>query len=410
MMFHRLFCNCCRSLYLTVAAIATISVATTAAVASPPKVGAFYFEGWYHDTPEARGAFVTDQLYYDFPDRRATYMNELWRADTVEAMEKQIDLAADAGISFFTFNWYWNGAVEPTLGNGMNSGLANFLQASNNHRMEFSIQVNNDSVTPIAQNEWHEVVDLLTPYFNHDRHVKVGGKPLLNIFNPVDPHIPFDYIQQAAQAAGLDGVALTSDARGAADRFDNIALYAAMPGYEVGEAVAYPYKNLTYLMDGVAPRESDTWADPGLWNSQSANIVPGEQAFIPTVMSGFDTRPWPHVDPSWYFNNPEYYIDGENWGRTPENFAAHFQNAIDWLDANPHLATDERIIMIYAWNEFGEGGYIAPTLGDPDGAYLQALRNVIPEPSALVLVSTGALILLRRRHRRPGAPVEPPAV
>ena len=37
----------------------------------------------------------------------------------------------------------------------------------------------------------------------------------------------------------------------------------------------------------------------------------------------------------------------------------------------------ERIALIYAWNEFGEGGYIAPTKGDPDGKYLQALRSVV---------------------------------
>lgn len=29
------------------------------------------------------------------------------------------------------------------------------------------------------------------------------------------------------------------------------------------------------------------------------------------------------------------------------------------------------MILIYAWNEYGEGGYIAPTVGDPKGKYLK---------------------------------------
>ena len=117
-------------------------------------------------------------------------------------------------------------------------------------------------------------------------------------------------------------------------------------------------------------------------------------------MAGWDARPW-NTPPSWYFNDPEYTVDGENWGRTPEAFAAHLQAAIDWIDDNPDLATPERLLMIYAWNEFGEGGYIAPTLGDPNGLYLDAVASVtgIPEPATLGLLLLGGLTLLRRRRK-----------
>lgn len=372
----------------------------TAAHATAPKVGAYYFEGWYADDPNAPGAFATEELRNNFPDRRATYMDDLWRADTVEAMEKQIDLAADAGISFFAFNWYWYGSPEVTLGDGINRGLKNFLLASNSDRMEFSISVNNSGPSAIAQNQWQSAVDMLTPYLAHERYVTVGNKPMLNLFEPTDPNIPFQYIQSAAQSAGLSGVSLTGDSRGDASQFDNVGLYAAIPGYKVGQALSMPYKNLTYVMDGIAPDPSDPWADPGVWNRDASGIVPGEQAFIPTVMAGFDERPWTDPDTSWYFNNPEYWVDGENWGRTPLAFAEHFQHAIDWLDNNPELSTEERIIMLYAWNEFGEGGYLAPTLGDPNGEYLRALRNVIPEPSSIAIICLAAFPLLSRRKRR----------
>ena len=46
------------------------------------------------------------------------------------------------------------------------------------------------------------------------------------------------------------------------------------------------------------------------------------------------------------------------------------------MDNNPDQTTEERIVIIYAWNEYGEGGYIAPTIGDPDGEYLKVVRSI----------------------------------
>jgi hypothetical protein len=44
---------------------------------------------------------------------------------------------------------------------------------------------------------------------------------------------------------------------------------------------------------------------------------------------------------------------------------------------HPDQTTAERIVLLYAWNEFGEGGYLAPTKGDPEGAYLKAVKQVV---------------------------------
>ena len=47
------------------------------------------------------------------------------------------------------------------------------------------------------------------------------------------------------------------------------------------------------------------------------------------------------------------------------------------MDKHPGETTKERLVLVYAWNEFGEGGYLAPTKGDPEGNYLRALKAVI---------------------------------
>ena len=98
------------------------------------------------------------------------------------------------------------------------------------------------------------------------------------------------------------------------------------------------------------------------------------QPYIPIVTSGWDKRPW---------EGPTGLKQGAGWyypDRTPDRFAGFLRDAITWMDKYPDQTTAERIVLIYAWNEFGEGGYIAPTKGDPDGKYLTALRSVVMPP------------------------------
>jgi hypothetical protein len=45
------------------------------------------------------------------------------------------------------------------------------------------------------------------------------------------------------------------------------------------------------------------------------------------------------------------------------------------MDKHPSQTTAGRIVLIYAWTEFGEGGYIAPIKGDTEGKYFDALKS-----------------------------------
>jgi hypothetical protein len=49
------------------------------------------------------------------------------------------------------------------------------------------------------------------------------------------------------------------------------------------------------------------------------------------------------------------------------------------MERNPDQTTAERMVLIYAWNEFGEGGYLAPTRGDPEGGFLKAIKAVVSQ-------------------------------
>jgi len=52
------------------------------------------------------------------------------------------------------------------------------------------------------------------------------------------------------------------------------------------------------------------------------------------------------------------------------------------MDTHPDQTIAEHTILVYAWNEFGEGGHIVPTRGDPDGRYLKAIQSVVAASGA----------------------------
>ena len=91
--------------------------------------------------------------------------------------------------------------------------------------------------------------------------------------------------------------------------------------------------------------------------------------YVPYVPSGWDPRPWQDPRPS--FASP-----------TREEWTAALNRVKAALDKYPKLGIPmqggrKKMVLIYAWNEFGEGGCIAPTKGDPDGKYLKALKGVV---------------------------------
>jgi len=64
-----------------------------------------------------------------------------------------------------------------------------------------------------------------------------------------------------------------------------------------------------------------------------------------------------------------YYPD-----RTPEQVEEFVREGVQWLDRHPDKTLPQRVLLIYAWNENGEGGYLTPTKKDGT-AYLEAVAR-----------------------------------
>jgi hypothetical protein len=97
---------------------------------------------------------------------------------------------------------------------------------------------------------------------------------------------------------------------------------------------------------------------------------------VPIVMAGWDRRPRiEHPVPWETYQKPGVGMDHYYQTATPKELRTHVESALRWVKRNPSVA-DSQAIIIYAWNENDEGGWLVPTLSEGT-ARLDALRGVL---------------------------------
>ncbi len=337
------------------------SVTTRQAAKPRATVGAYYFDGWAGRSERWKDdatwaalnlpTHLTKRMLDEFADREPIWG---WRDDSLAVMERQIDLAADHGIAFFAICWYWNADPQKVAQDPKHTGLQLFLKAKNNHRLKFCLLVANHAGFLFRDaDQWQKAAEGWLPYLKHPQHLTVGGKPLVIIFNPGNgDQEGLARVQAVAHKAGLPGVAIAGCGSGDAKRgFTHTTHYNIVPGYASGSE-SHKFAELVQ-------------AHQRAWRGTR------ELPYMPTLSVGWDKRPWEGdrglgQKPGWYFTD-----------RTPEQLGGGLESAIASMDQHPEQTTAERIVLLYAWNEFGEGGYLAPTKGDPEGAYLKAVKHVV---------------------------------
>ena len=85
---------------------------------------------------------------------------------------------------------------------------------------------------------------------------------------------------------------------------------------------------------------------------------PKRQVVVP-LMSGASHEPRHEVNPKQF--GPDHYRDPE-----PSEFKTHVLAGLDWAFAHRRNCPAQSV-LIYAWNEHSEGGFICPTMGEPPG-------------------------------------------
>lgn len=102
--------------------------------------------------------------------------------------------------------------------------------------------------------------------------------------------------------------------------------------------------------------------------NQSHDAAP----YLPNVIAGFDPRPWEEQAPSFAAPSQAEWVAALTQARDfvldPANRVFGFPDTTSPTGIRPALS-------IYAWNEFGEGGILAPCVGDA-GSRLAAITEV----------------------------------
>jgi hypothetical protein len=157
-----------------------------------------------------------------------------------------------------------------------------------------------------------------------------------------------------ARAAGLPGLYVLGAAR--EDRAGLLALRDE--GYDAATGYNYPHAG----MDERARRAPYADMVDGyeqIWYSIAVQRIID---YAPVTEPGWDARPW---------RGDRALV---RTGRTPERFGDMLRRARAFADRYP-LAGGRKLVLIEAWNEFGEGEAIEPHRGW-GFAYLDAVRAV----------------------------------
>jgi hypothetical protein len=123
-----------------------------------------------------------------------------------------------------------------------------------------------------------------------------------------------------------------------------------------------------------------------LWDKWKRERTP----CITFATAGWDTRPRQERPPHWCQDlvkvatpdptppaQQKPLIDAVT--ATPDELVVHIREAIAWTKANRDI-NPANAVIIYAWNEHDEGGWLQPTLGangKPDDTRIEVLKKVL---------------------------------
>lgn len=313
--------------------------------------------------------------------------------DDPEVMERWIDAATDHGVNVFIFDWYWfdeGPFLESTINNG-------FLQAKNRDKMQFYLmwanhdvkknywnhyKYNSDSLLwsgSVDQENYRIIVDrVIRNYFQNPGYFKLDGKPVFSIFN---------FHKFVEDCNGLAG------AKEALDYFNEETIKAGFPGLHL-QIIAFGgnEKNPGILRDDLSEGKSNselvsflglssvTKYNWGQGEGVEDYIVWGEQAMQRRENwdEALEIPYFPNVSIGWD-DTPRFPAKGKtnviHYNKTPESFAAYLQKAKEYLEEHPDQA---RLITLFSWNEWVEGGYLLPDMRWEYG-YLEAVKKVMDE-------------------------------
>jgi len=357
-----------------------------------PRNEALYGKGWTewelvrHATPRFAGHRQPRVPLWGYQDE----------ADP-QVFAQKIEAAADHGLDYFIFDWYWYDD-GPFLNRCLDQG---YLKAANNERVKFCLMWANCDYPDIMPVKLHMAVHpyypypgkvtdrtveqmtdhLLERYFTHPSYFKIDGCPYFSIYelftfieglgSVTAAQAALRRFRQKARAAGFPDLHLNAviwgirapqtnpeitDVKGllAALELDSITSYVWIHHTDMPTFPVTPYATVLQEMRSF-------WLQ--------AEMQYG-LAYYPNVTMGWDSSP--RTVQSDIFTRASYPFIPTLGDNTPEAFQQALTDVKAFLD---NTRSKHKILNINAWNEWTEGSYL-----EPDTvyglAYLEAIQTV----------------------------------
>lgn len=372
-----------------------------------PENDLWWGKGYTEWTSLKRGKVLIDGQYQPRIPKDNNYYDLL----DINIMKWQTDLAKEHGISGFCFYHYWFNGKKL-----LEKPIEQYLE---HKEIDFSYYLcwanetwttvweGKENPTVLAEHDYTDKNDVdehfyyWLPFFKDKRYIKINNKPVLNIYNPVViPYRNLKYMinrwNEMAMQEGFAGISfqyLCAESMCFMDK-----KYKTLFDY----GVEYEPSYVQHLEDDIESgrkkykREQLSKAlnknFPLLMNIRKKQTSSKKVSEADKTINGvkilrdYDDD-WnkilniKHIDYTKYI--PGGFTDWDNTprrghggkvilGATPEKFEKYFEQLVIRAKKIYHCDT----IVLFAWNEWSEGGYLEPDEKWGTG-YLDAIKNVL---------------------------------
>jgi hypothetical protein len=347
-----------------VLSIFAVLALTGAASANSSKlvIGVYYFPGWRSDSRyyrDLKGLADSRSPGRPWPEREPLLgyypEEETWVA------ERHIEWAKKYGISFFAYDWYWNGKTTY-----LEHAIKAHLAAKNASAVQFSLLWATEKNVPKTLAGFDAIVTYwIEHYLVQPTFYRVAGRPVIFILSP-------EILEQNAQTFGESLPSLLLRAQHMVkDQLKTELFFVAVtnerPSSQIAERHAREgfgaFSGWNYVLLDDPSRDSDYDSMVATYERvyKQAPLRPAPIPYVASASPGYDTRPWAPTNPCVRRNT------------TPEKFRRMLMGARRFLDQQKGVLPP--LLMIEAWNEFGEGSYLEPTR-QFGFSYLEMIRRV----------------------------------
>ncbi len=289
--------------------------------------------------------------------------------------DEEIKFAAEAGIDYWAFcyyakykgGWQLRDNFEAYLASPFKSRIKASLILLGEH-VGKGLSPAASSAPDATREDWEKLVNEIVPLLCDSSCQKVcGGRPLIYLMQPDalsknlgDPagknasverlRAAVAYLRERSQAAGAGDPYIVG--------MNSCGIWSAMYVDKAGLNAVSAYRPAVGGTDEGAPYAQlwDNIRDKFINGPIGLGSNPKRELVIP-LMSGASHEPRHELHPEQF--GAQHYREP-----APGAFKAHVLAGLDWAFAHRKNCPAQSV-LIYAWNEHSEGGFICPTMGAP---------------------------------------------